>query len=91
MPEAKQRVDKWLWHARMVKSRTLAAALVSDGLVRINRQKVVKSSHEVGPGDVLTLTLHGRIVVLRVVACAGHRGPAPVARLLYETIDSSDG
>ena len=52
-----QRVDQWLWFARVAKSRTLAQALIARGKVRINRNRLEKPSATVKPGDVLTLTL----------------------------------
>jgi len=82
--EIRQRVDKWLWFARIVKSRGLAAQLVEDGQVRLNRVKIAKPAHPVSEGDVLTLAVHGRIRVLRIKACAARRGPAASARLLYD-------
>ena len=81
---ARQRIDKWLWFARIVKSRGLAVQLVEMGRVRLNRVKIVKPAHEVGQGDVLTLAVHGRVRVLHVRACAPRRGPAAAARLLYD-------
>lgn len=84
------RVDKWLWFARLVKSRTLAAGLVDAGQVRINKVKARKASQEIGVGDVLTVAVHGRILVVRIVACGVRRGPAPEACTLYETIETSD-
>ncbi len=85
-----QRVDKWLWFARVVKTRVLAAGLVEAGRVRINRHKVSKPGYAVGPGDVLTVALHGRIRVLKVLACADRRGAASFARVLYEEQDMSN-
>jgi ribosome-associated heat shock protein Hsp15 len=91
-----QRLDKWLWFARMLKSRTAAAQLVEGGKVRVNRVRVVKSSHTVQKGDVLTIALRGRVLVLRVLAGATRRGPPSDARLLYEAVEdrgqpSTDG
>lgn len=80
----RQRIDKWLWFARIVKSRGLAAQLVETGRVRLNRVKIVKPAHAVGEGDILTLAVHGRVRVLHVRACAPRRGPAAAARLLYD-------
>jgi ribosome-associated heat shock protein Hsp15 len=89
----RQRIDKWLWFARIVKTRHLAAGLVEAGHVRINRNRVSKPGHDVGVGDVLTVAVHGRVRVLKVAACAERRGAAPAARLLYDelTMPSSDG
>jgi ribosome-associated heat shock protein Hsp15 len=81
-----QRIDKWLWFARIVKTRSLAAALVSGGKVRVNRQKIAKPSHPVAPGDVLTIALRGHVRVLRLLDPGTRRGPAPEARLLYEDL-----
>lgn len=80
---AGQRLDKWLWHARVAKTRTLAAALVSGGHVRVNRERTAKPSHAVRPGDVVTIARGSRILVLRVETLAQRRGPAQEARLLY--------
>jgi ribosome-associated heat shock protein Hsp15 len=85
-----QRIDKWLWFARMVKTRTLAQAIVSQGQVRVNKAKVLKPSHEVGEGDILTLALHGRVRVVRVLAIGARRGPASEAQTLFEDISASE-
>ncbi|WP_119392866.1 RNA-binding S4 domain-containing protein [Taklimakanibacter lacteus] len=82
----RQRIDKWLWFARLVKTRSLAAAIVSRGQVRLNKVKLGKPSHEVGPGDVLTLALHGRVRVIQVLAIGSRRGPASEAQTLYQDI-----
>lgn len=79
-----RRLDKWLWFTRVVKTRTLAAAIVSQGKVRLNKIKVTKAAHEVKPGDVITLALHGRVKVLKVLATGTRRGPASEAQTLYE-------
>jgi ribosome-associated heat shock protein Hsp15 len=68
----------------MVKTRTLAATIVSQGQVRLNKTRVLKPSHEVGPGDVLTLAVHGRVRVIKVMAIGARRGPASEAQSLYE-------
>ena len=83
-----QRLDKWLWFARVTKSRTLAAQLVQDGKVRVNRAKAAKPSHTVRSGDVLTIAIRGNVEVLRVLAPGARRGPPPEARLLYEVLSS---
>jgi ribosome-associated heat shock protein Hsp15 len=77
------RLDKWLWCARVVKTREDAASLVESGKVRLNGQKTLKPGHGVRPGDVLTVVLNARVRVLHVVSLAERRGPAEVARLLY--------
>jgi ribosome-associated heat shock protein Hsp15 len=80
------RLDKWLWHARILKSRSLAARLVSDGHVRINSIRADAPSKPVKPGDVLTIALERTVRVLRVVALGTRRGPASEAQTLYEDL-----
>ncbi len=80
---AGQRVDKWLWHARVAKTRTLAASLVTGGHVRLNAARIARASQPVRPGDVLTIALRGRVLVLRVEAIGERRGPASEAQSLY--------
>jgi ribosome-associated heat shock protein Hsp15 len=82
-----QRLDKWLWFARVMKSRTLAAELVGDGKVRVNRVRVVKPSHLLREGDVITVAVHGQVRVLEVLSVGLRRGPPQEARLLYRQID----
>ncbi|MCO5145251.1 MAG: RNA-binding S4 domain-containing protein [Aquamicrobium sp.] len=84
--EERQRIDKWLVYARVVKSRSLAAALVGAGHVRVNRDKIADPARTVKPGDVLTIALDRRVLVWRVLALAGRRGPAEEARTLYEDL-----
>ncbi|MBX3579033.1 MAG: RNA-binding S4 domain-containing protein [Rhizobiaceae bacterium] len=86
MAEGRQRLDKWLFFARAVKSRTLAAKLVESGAVRLNREKTTQPSHAVKPGDVLTIALERRVLVYRVLAAGERRGPAEEARTLYEDL-----
>ncbi|MER9328055.1 RNA-binding S4 domain-containing protein [Mesorhizobium sp. M0488] len=82
----RQRIDKWLFFSRAVKSRSLAAKLVVAGRVRINRDKAAQASDLVKPGDVLTITLERRIFVWKVLNPGVRRGPAEEARTLYEDI-----
>ena len=82
----RQRVDKWLWFSRLVKTRTLASELVSTGKLRINKLKVSKPSHTVQAGDVLTFTHYGRLRVIKIAAIGARRGPAPEAQALYEDL-----
>jgi ribosome-associated heat shock protein Hsp15 len=78
-----QRLDKWLWHARIIKTRSLAAQFVEQGKFRVNREKTVKPSHGVKTGDVITAAIFGRVRVLRIAALGARRGPAPEAQALY--------
>ncbi len=84
--EGRQRIDKWLFFARAVKSRSLAAKLVQGSKVRVNRDKVDQPSHGLKSGDVLTISLERRVLVWRVVGLGVRRGPAEEARKLYEDI-----
>jgi ribosome-associated heat shock protein Hsp15 len=77
------RIDKWIWQARLVKTRSLAAALVSAGRTRVNGQRIDKPGRLIGPGDVLTLPLGPQVRLLRVLAVGTRRGPAPEAASLY--------
>jgi ribosome-associated heat shock protein Hsp15 len=81
-----QRLDQWLWFSRVFKSRTLAAQLILDGKVRLNRERVTKPSQPVRTGDVLTIALRGRVHILRVLATGRRRGPPAEARQLYEHV-----
>lgn len=86
MAEGRQRIDKWLFFARVVKSRSLAAKLAAAGRVRINRDKASQASDMVKPGDVLTITLDRRIMIYKVLDPGARRGPAEEARKLYEDL-----
>jgi ribosome-associated heat shock protein Hsp15 len=79
----RQRLDKWLWHARVVKARTSAAALVEAGHVRINGVRETAPGHAVKAGDVLTIGLDRTVRILKVVGFAQRRGGAASARALY--------
>lgn len=84
--EGRQRIDKWLFFARVVKSRSLAAKVVQAGRVRLNRDKIDLPSQQIKPGDVLTITLERRVIVYRVLDPGTRRGPAEEARTLYEDL-----
>ncbi|MFK7754883.1 MAG: RNA-binding S4 domain-containing protein [Sedimentitalea sp.] len=82
----KLRVDKWLWHARFFKTRSLAARQVSDGHVRLNGTRVTKPAQVVVSGDVLTFAQGRDVRVIKVVAMGVRRGPAPEAQALFEDL-----
>jgi ribosome-associated heat shock protein Hsp15 len=84
--DTRQRIDKWLFFARVVKSRSLAAKLVQAQAVRVNREKIDQASYPLKAGDVLTITLPRRVLVYRVLAPGVRRGPAEEARTLYEDL-----
>jgi ribosome-associated heat shock protein Hsp15 len=77
------RLDKWLWHARFFRTRSLATAEVAAGHVRINGVKVGKPAHPVRAGDTLTFPQGGRLRLVRVTGTSLRRGPAEVAQRLY--------
>lgn len=80
---ASTRLDKWLWHARVVRTRTLAQKLVAAGKVRINRTKTASPSQPVKVGDVLTIALPRAVLVYEIAALADRRGSFSHARELY--------
>ena len=82
----KQRLDKWLFFSRAVKSRTLAQKLIESGVVRVNSERTDRTDLKVGPGDVLTMTVHTRLLVWRILDAGSRRGPATEAALLYEDL-----
>ena len=86
----RQRLDKWLWHARVVKARTSAAALVEGGHVRINGVREKSPGHGVKPGDVLTIALDNSVRVLKVVGFSERRGDATAARVLFEDLQATN-
>ena len=84
----RQRLDKWLWHARVVKARTSAAKLVESGYVRINGVRETSPGHAVKPGDVLTIALDRNVRVIKVIGFSDRRGDASAARVLYEELQT---
>ena len=82
----RQRIDKWLWHARVVRTRSAAAALASSGRVRLNGRRIEGASQPVRLGDVLTVALDRCVRVLKVAGFAEQRGPAEIARALWEDV-----
>ncbi len=79
----RQRLDKWLWHARVVRARSSAAALVEAGHVRVNGVREKAPGHSVKAGDVITIGLDRTVRILKVVGFAERRGDASAARVLY--------
>ncbi|MBV8924201.1 MAG: RNA-binding S4 domain-containing protein [Bradyrhizobium sp.] len=82
----RQRLDKFLWHARVVKARASAVQLVERGYVRINGVRETSPGHAVKVGDVLTVALDRSVRVLKVVCFSERRGDAAAARVLYEEL-----
>ncbi len=83
------RIDKWLWFARVTKTRSLAQKLVTSGHVRLNRRKIDSASKAVSIGDVLTIRLERSVLVYRVEGFADRRGPFEEARNLYADLGVS--
>ncbi|MFP7571560.1 RNA-binding S4 domain-containing protein [Marivita sp. S2033] len=88
-PTTKLRVDKWLWHARFFKTRSLAAKIVSAGKLRVNGQPISKPAHAVTAEDVLTFPQAREVRVIKVLALGERRGPAPEAQALYDDLSPS--
>ena len=86
MTEPSDRLDKWLWHARFFKTRSLATKACNAGKVRISGGAVSKAHHKVKPDDVLTFSQGRHIRVIKVLVLGARRGPAAEARLLYEDL-----
>jgi ribosome-associated heat shock protein Hsp15 len=82
----RQRLDKWLWHVRLAPSRTRAAALVREGHVRLNGTRAVDPAKLLRPGDVLTLALANRTMVVRIARLLPRRVGAPDAATAYEDL-----
>lgn len=85
-----QRLDKFLWQARFLKSRTAASVLVAEARVRVNGERTSKPAHPVGPGDVLTFPQSGTIRVIRILALPTRRGPASEAVGHYHDLEIRD-
>lgn len=92
---ASVRIDVWLWRARFAKTRSLAAALVERGAVRLTHQgrqtRLDKPSRVVHPGDEMTFAVDGRVCAVRVEALGERRGPPAEARALYSSLDAGSG
>ncbi len=86
---ARQRIDKWLCYARVVKTRTRAVQLVEEGHVRVNGVRSCAHARVVGAGDVLTIALERQVRVLRILGVGERRGPFSEARLLFEEIGAA--
>ena len=82
------RIDKWLWAARFFKTRSLAAAAVAGGKVKVNGERV-KAAKAIRIDDELSIHVGPYEYVVRVLGLSGRRGPAPEAALLYaESVQS---
>lgn len=86
MAGATLRIDKLLWHLRLSKSRSLAQALIGEGHVRLNGNRVEKPSAEVKVGDTITLPRGQGALAIRLLSIPPRRGPAPEAQACYSEI-----
>ncbi len=88
------RIDVWLWRARFAKTRSLAAAMVEKGAIRLTHNgaqtRLDKPSRSVHPGDEVMFAQGGRLIAVRVVQMGERRGPAQEACALYEPLDAAD-
>jgi ribosome-associated heat shock protein Hsp15 len=85
------RIDKWLWHARFYKTRSLAQQAACSGVLRLNNARVEKPGIAVKPDDVLTIPRGQReVTVVRVQALGFRRGPAPEAQALYQVLSDTE-
>lgn len=82
----RQRIDRWLWHARLVRTRNAAAALAGSGHVRVNGTRINAPSRFVRVGDVITVALERTVRVLKVKGFIERRGPATACDGLYEDL-----
>jgi ribosome-associated heat shock protein Hsp15 len=86
LSEERQRIDRWLWHARVVRTRGSAASLAASGHVRINGARIRAPGRGVKCGDVVTIALDHGVRVLKICGFAPRRGDAEAASLLYEEL-----
>jgi ribosome-associated heat shock protein Hsp15 len=82
----RQRIDRWLWHARLVRTRDAAATLAGSGYVRVNGMRIDAPGRMVRTGDVITVALERSVRVLKVVGFRERRGPAGSGETLYEEL-----
>ena len=85
------RIDRFLFFIRLVKSRTLAQAVIETGHVRVDGKRVERPSEEVRVGSVVAFPLRDRVRILKVLSLPQRRGPAPVARACYEELGIDGG
>ena len=90
-PPDRQRIDKWLWHARVVRTRSAAAALANQGLVRVNGLRIDAASRPVRPGEVVTVALDSHVRILKVLGFAERRGSAVEASVWFEDMTPAPG
>ncbi len=82
----RQRIDRWLWHARLVRTRSAAAALAAAGYIRVNGARIDAPGQMVRIGDVVTVALDRAVKVLKVRGFADRRGAAAAGHDLYDEL-----
>ncbi len=82
----RQRIDRWLWHARLLRTRGAAAALAGSGFVRVNGARIEAPGRMVRAGDVITIALDRGVRVVKVIGFVERRGPACSAVGLYQDL-----
>ena len=82
----RQRIDRWLWHARLVRTREAAATLAGAGYVRVNGMRIEAPGRMVRTGDVITVALERSVRVLKITGFRERRGPAGSGEALYEEL-----
>lgn len=80
------RLDKFLWFARIVKTRSLGHQLAENGRLRLSGRLIDRAHAAVRVGDVLSFAAHGKVRILKVEALPTRRGPPVEARLLYSEV-----
>jgi ribosome-associated heat shock protein Hsp15 len=91
LSEDRQRIDRWLWHARIVRTRSDANALVTAGHVRVNGSRVAAAGFQLKSGEVVTVALDRIVRMLKVRGFAPRRGDARAARALYDDLGGAGG
>jgi ribosome-associated heat shock protein Hsp15 len=86
--ESAVRIDKWLWAARFYKTRSAAQQAIEGGKVKLNGERT-KPAKDLKPGDRLDINIRGYEWDIQVLQLSSQRGPAPVARPLYEESEES--
>ena len=81
------RIDKWLWHARFFRTRSLAAEMAHSGHIRVDGRTIEKAGYGVGAGQVLVFPQGNRVRSVKILQCGARRGPAAEAQTLYEDLD----
>ena len=88
--EPAMRLDRFLWFARLVRTRALAQELATEGRLRLDGRVIDRAAAPVRVGNILTFAQRGQVRILRVEALPARRGPAPEARGCYAELTTGD-